>query len=355
VKKAVPHFLTLNSELSNSFSSIVPLKEMHQLIGSFKGKRIAVWGDFILDEYIFTKAARVSREAPVLITEYENEAFRLGGAGNVAANIKALGGEPIPIGFIGLDQGGDILRDVLAKSGISDKGLIPVNKFVTPRKTRILSGDSHTRRQQVLRIDRLNRISLNEDRHSELVGSLRDILLDANFLVISDYLHCSVRGEDIETARKSLTLPPMAVDSRRHLKSFAHIRVATPNLAELQRLYPGLDLNMEKDFNQAGTELRQSLDADGLLMKRGDEGMSLLEADSPPRRIGIYGSREIVDVTGAGDTVIALIALGLASGADLLTSARVAAVGAGLSVMKAGAATIAPNELIEALTKGKLP
>lgn len=328
--------------------------EMQQLVQNFRGKRIAVWGDLILDEYITTCAARVSREAPVLITEFERADFRLGGAGNVAANIRSLGGEPFPIGFIGKDQGGDILRDVLYRSGIPDNGLLAIKDFVTPRKTRILSGDRHTRRQQVLRIDRLNRSHLSEQHYANLLNQAETICKDCRFLVISDYLHCSIRQQDYHAARKRFDLAPVAVDSRRHLRSFPDVRVATPNLNELQRIFPGTEFNCEEDYLRAAMDLRREINSDGLLLKRGDEGMILLESNQPPTRIGIYGSREIVDVTGAGDTVIALLSLGLASGAALSACAKIAAVAAGLTVMKAGAATVTPDELIKALSSGKL-
>ncbi|HDP95601.1 MAG TPA: hypothetical protein ENN40_09610 [Candidatus Aminicenantes bacterium] len=330
-------------------------REMQQLVRKFRGKRIAVWGDLILDEYITTCAARVSREAPVLITEFESDDFRLGGAGNVAANIRALGGEPHPIGFVGRDQSGDILRDVLSRSGIPDDGLLAVKDFITPRKTRILSGDQHTRRQQVLRIDRLNRSPLPEQHHANLLDQLEKVLKDSSFLVISDYLCCSVREKDYHSARKRFDFPPVAVDSRRHLRSFPDVRIATPNLTELQRIFPATEFNREADFIGAAIDLHREINSDGLLLKRGDEGMVLLESSRPPTRIGIYGPLEIVDVTGAGDTVIALLSLGLASGADMLACARLAAVAAGLTVMKAGAATVTPDELIHALSTGTLP
>ncbi|MBN1197561.1 MAG: sugar kinase [Candidatus Aminicenantes bacterium] len=328
--------------------------EMQQLVQSFQGKRIAVWGDLILDEYITTCAARVSREAPVLITEFESADFRLGGAGNVAANIRSLGGEPFPIGFIGMDQGGDILREVLCRSGIPDSGLLAIKDFTTPRKTRILSGDRHTRRQQVLRIDRLNRSNLSEQHYANLLNQAEKIRKECSFLVISDYLHCSIREQDYHVARNRFNLTPVAVDSRRHLRSFPDVRVATPNLNELQRVFPENEFNCEEDYLQAAMGLRREINSEGLLLKRGDEGMILLEADQPPTRIGIYGSREIVDVTGAGDTVIALLSLGLASGADITACAKIAAVAAGLTVMKAGAATVTPGELSEALSIGTL-
>ena len=328
---------------------------MQSHIDGFRGRRIAVWGDPILDEYIFTRAARVSREAPVLIAEHESEAFRLGGAGNVAANIRALGGIPVPVGFVGADQTGDVIRRVLWDSDISEEGLIQIEGFVTPRKTRILSGDSHTRRQQVLRIDRLNRQEASETKRSDLMEKLGEIASSCDFLVISDYLQCSVRGEDLEKIRDRVDLPPTAVDSRRNLRSFSGMRVATPNLPELERLYPGRNLGVEEHFVDAGRKLLGELDARGLLLKRGDEGMVLLEEDGSLKTIGIFGSREIVDVTGAGDTVIAILALGLAAGTDLYTSARLAAVAAGLTVMKVGAATVTPRELSDALETGKLP
>ncbi len=325
---------------------------MQRLISAFKGQRVAVWGDFILDEYIYTRASRVSREAPVLISEFESQEFRLGGAGNVAANIRTLGGEPFPIGFIGNDDGGEILRRVLDRQGICDKGLVAVTNFTTPRKTRILSGDHHTRRQQVLRIDRLNRMPLTDEQRSSLLDRLAEVIDQCGFLVISDYLNCSVRPDDFNVLRARSSLPPVAVDSRRHLRSFTSVRVATPNLTELQRLFPESDFQNESEYLRAAMSLHEQINSDGLLLKRGDEGMLLLERNRSPQRIGIYGSREIVDVTGAGDTVIAVIALGQASGGDLLSCARLATVAAGLSVMKAGAATITPAELEQALTSG---
>lgn len=327
---------------------------MKHWVDAFQGKRIAVWGDFILDEYVFTRAKRVSREAPVLITEFESEAYRLGGAGNVAANMSALGARPVPVGVMGCDNSGKVLSHLLETQGITSEFLVAVDDFTTPKKSRIMSGDSHTSRQQVLRIDRLNSEKLTTAITERLVEKLRLVILDCDFLVISDYLNLSATGPVLDILRTEIPLPPIALDSRRHLKDFHDIRVATPNENELHCLFPGNGFSQLSDFFTAGKQLQNEMNAKGMIMKRGDKGMIVLDGEKDAREIGIFGPREIVDVTGAGDTVIALLSLALSADADLYTAARIATVAAGLTVMKSGASVVNPQELSAALKRERL-
>ena len=328
---------------------------MKHWVEAFSGKRIAVWGDFILDEYIYTHATRVSREAPVLIAEFESELFRLGGAGNVAANMKALGAIPVPVGVIGKDRSGRILSDLFTEKSIISEFLLEADGFTTPLKSRIMSGDSHTTRQQVLRIDRLNRGRLSAGVLEELTSRLSAALHGCDYLVISDYLSISATGHTLDTLRTMVDVPPIVVDSRRHLRDFRSIRAATPNESELHLLFPGNDFDQLGDFENAGRQLQKALPVEGMIMKRGDRGMVVLDGESEAREIGIFGPSEIVDVTGAGDTVIALLSLSLSAGTDLFTAARIATVGAGLTVMKAGASVVEPDELSCALSRENLP
>ncbi|MCP5107116.1 MAG: hypothetical protein GY950_27265, partial [bacterium] len=168
------------------------LKNVKEIVPEFAGKKVIVWGDLILDEYIYTTTGRISREAPVLVTEFDSNEYILGGAGNVVMNLEALGAVPIPAAFIGANDDGDTLRKILEEKSITTDYLVALENYRTPKKSRILSGGENTKKQQVLRIDTLNKALLEKPAYEKIESILRELLEDIDFLIISDYLYKSV-------------------------------------------------------------------------------------------------------------------------------------------------------------------
>lgn len=320
--------------------------KLKSILKEFKQKRIIVWGDFILDEYIYTTTSRISREAPVLVTEFESNEYRLGGAGNVVMNIKALGADPLPVGFIGSNGDGDVLVNILAQKGIDTSNLLKVTPYKTPKKSRILSGGENTKKQQVLRIDTLNRGQLLPDAYSQIEAILAKLLASVDFMIVSDYIYESVNPAVLDRLNKRFPGKTVIIDSRYHLTSFkGNISIATPNEPEIKRIFPGKQFYKEEDFYHAGAELLERMQAKGIILKRGHEGMIIFREGLEPVHLDIHGSAEIVDVTGAGDTVISVMSLALAGGADLVSASHLATIAAGMAVMKEGAAPIPIGEL----------
>lgn len=324
-------------------------QDLRQYLERFRDRQVIIWGDLILDEYIFTSTGRISREAPVLVTEFESNDYKLGGAGNVIMNIKSLAARPIPVGLVGKDADGAILLDLLEKNNITTDYLIEVDDYRTPKKSRILSGGENTKKQQVLRIDSLNKTPLKPAAYRHIEKRLSQLLAETEIVILSDYLYESVRTDVLNQVQKKFPDKLYIVDSRQHFPNFKNVTIATPNEPEIKKMFPGKSFWTDSDFYDAGRQFLQKIGASGVVLKRGHKGMVILEKDKPPRVIGIYGSSNIVDVTGAGDTVISVVGLGLQAGACLYDSARLANIAAGLVVMKAGCYPIPHDELWHAL------
>lgn len=322
---------------------------LKKVLAQFKDQPIIIWGDFILDEYIYTSTSRISREAPVIITEFETNSFHLGGAGNVAMNIKALGGRPLPVGLIGDDADGERLKELLQAHQIETKYMIEVRGYKTAKKSRILSGGDNTKKQQVLRIDTLNKSKTVSDAASSIGARLKHLLLEDHVVLVSDYLAESVKADVFHDMRQAFPDLPFIVDSRKHLLSLKPLTVATPNEPEIKKIFPGNQFDTEADFYHAGLDLMTELGAEGIILKRGHNGMIVFEQGKDPKSLDIFGSADIVDVTGAGDTVISVVGLARASGAGLLDAGRLANMAAGLAVMKEGAYPISNQELANVL------
>jgi len=322
---------------------------LSSIVSRFKKKKVAVWGDLILDQYVFTSAGRVSREAPVLVTEFEKNEYLLGGAGNVVMNLHALGAQPLPVGFVGKDAPGEILLGLLHEQGIATKHLVTADGFQTPLKSRILSGGDNTKKQQILRIDTLPPVPAGERARLKLVKALFAALAESDLLVLSDYLAQAVIPSVFHAVKKKFPGKPSVADSRGHLLDFPGVTLATPNEPEIKNLFPGNPFLADDDFLLAGGELLRMLDARGVVLKRGHRGMLVFGHGEKPVALDIYGTSQIVDVTGAGDTVLAVLGLGLASGASLLDSARLANIAGGIVVMHEGAYPVRRRELQDAL------
>ncbi len=305
-----------------------------------------MWGDFLLDRYIYAYAERLSREAPVPILKFERERYDLGGAGNTAKNITSLGGEAYAIGITGKDEKKKILKELLKKHRIEAKWLIEA-EGETPEKIRVLAGAEKTKRQQVLRLDR------GEFMAQGSRGKLKEILIKLiahmDALIISDYGYGSTDGQILrEVIMESKRKPWILIDSHHRLLEFPDALVATPNIPEIEYL-AGKKLISLNDFVKEGRKILKRTSLKALYITLGNRGMLLLERRKKAFHLPIFGTTNIVDVTGAGDTVIAVIALALAAGGTHREAAALANVAGGLVVMKEGAATLTPNELQEGI------
>jgi len=321
---------------------------------NFEGKKILVWGDFILDEYIFTSTVRTSREAPVLVTEYVSNLFKLGGAGNVVMNLKSMGAVPIPVGLIDKKNTGHEINNILSSYGIDNSGLLEIDDYKTPKKSRILSGSENTRKQQILRIDTLNNSEISKKSHDQLFEILVSLIPKCDTVIISDYLKEAVTAEMFSKLIGLFPEKIFILDSRDNLLEFKGVSYVTPNEPEIKKLFPSVKFRDKEDFLASGKDLIKILKCRGVVLKRGHEGMIIFEKDTEPVIIPIHGSSEIVDVTGAGDTVISLIALGLNSGFSLIQSAKIANTGASVVVMKEGAYPLKPAEIEAELSDVKI-
>jgi rfaE bifunctional protein kinase chain/domain len=320
---------------------------LHSIIDRFAGKKVAVWGDFILDEYLYGKTRRISREAPVLIISYQNQEFSLGGAGNSVLNLKALGADPLPLGVLGRDESGDKICEILRSQRLPTRYLLRLADYQTPVKTRILAGEENTKKQQILRIDKEALVPDAARLNKRLIGMLKYIAVSAEALLISDYNYLTVQEEIFAAALPSFKKlkRPVTLDSRYRLLHFQGITAATPNEPEVEgALHIELNDNLLL-LKKAGDLLLKNLQSKALLITRGSRGMALFEKGKQPFIIPIYGPTDIVDVTGAGDTVISVFTLALACGATFREATILANYAGGIVVMKKGTATLSPAEL----------
>lgn len=326
---------------------------LHDLIDRFKGRKVAVWGDFILDEYIYGCTRRISREAPVLILSYRKREYLLGGAGNALQNLKALGAVPVPVGVIGRDEAGEALLALLKEQGIRGSNLFRDAHCATPIKTRILAGEDNTRKQQILRIDREAFVPDDPRLKTKLAAALRGLASSCAALIISDYSYQSVRPDVFRAALPSLRKSglPVCLDSRFRLMEYPGVTIATPNEPEVEAALGRAVGDGPASVRKAGETLRTALRSRAVLITRGSRGMALFERGQPMFSLPVHGSTDIVDVTGAGDTVISVFALALASGGSFRRAALLANVAGGLVVMKKGTATVTPAELRGALSR----
>ncbi|HEX3177310.1 MAG TPA: PfkB family carbohydrate kinase [Methylomirabilota bacterium] len=323
---------------------------LRRLISGFTGKTIVVIGDVIIDEYLFGKPARISREAPVLILRFSEREVRLGGAANAAHNVRALGGRALPIGVVGRDAPGDELLALFHAAGMPTDGMAVETGRVTPMKTRIMAGGYQATRQQVVRLDREPSGEPQPMTEDAMLSRLSSLAERADALLVSDYGYGTVTPRVFERVRAIArrTNATVTVDSRYDLLKFTGVTAATPNEAELEHL-TGTAVDDERSVEKAGRQLLERLEARMLLVTRGSRGMALLERDGATTFIPIHGTDEIADVTGAGDTVISVFTLALAAGAAPLEAATLANVAGGVVVMKRGSATVSTPELRQAL------
>jgi rfaE bifunctional protein kinase chain/domain len=323
------------------------------LIARFPRVRIGVFGDLIVDEFIYGEIARVSREAPVLILNYDSTEIVPGGAGNAANNVAALGGRCAIVGIAGRDDTGDRLIAALGDR-VDTRHVMRPRGYRTPTKTRILAGGVHSAKQQVVRIDRAARQDVASLEAAAIAARLAKAASRCDALLVSDYGSGLVRPAAVRQAhaalrRRGAAAPPLLVDSRYSLLSFRGMTACTPNESEVEQLFDVRIGENTRVLERAGRELLKRTRSGAVIVTRGSRGMALFETDRPTAHIPIFGSDQIADVTGAGDTVIATLTLALAAGASFLQAAHLANYAGGLVVMKRGTATVSADELRQAV------
>ena len=326
------------------------MNHLADIVKQFSQKRIVVIGDAINDQFVHGQISRVSREAPVFILSHEHTETTPGGAGNCAANLAALGAKAALVSVVGYDEPGKSLLDKLKAAGIDCRGIITTAGRKTTTKVRVLAGQAHSTRHQVIRIDYDGEPAVSEHERDQMSSLAQDKIASADALVVSDY---NYGVADVMLVALALELAkqrgiPSLVDSRFRLADFGGFTSGTPNEEEIAQQYGDLS---ESELKVSGEALRDRLQFRALLVTRGSHGMMLFEEDKEPLRIDAVGSRQPVDVTGAGDTVIATYALGLACGASFADAAQLANLAGGIVVMKRGTATVSAGELLNAIAQ----
>lgn len=302
------------------------------------------------DQSVYGEIKRVSREAPVLILKECEKRVVPGGGGNAANNLAALGATVTPVGVVGEDETGDALLRYFREKGISTRHIVRCGDYPTPTKTRVLGGLTHWQRQQIVRIDREPSAPLPRPVRSRLTRTAASLLGASTGLLVADYGYSTTDAVEIESLRrKARRNLPITIDSRYDILNYKNLTAATPNEPELEAAF-GLPIGSDLErLHLLGRKFlhRQRLQA--LLVTRGRDGMVLFEARKPAQHLPIFGSDQAVDVTGAGDSVIAAFTLSLAAGASFLEAALIANCAGGIVVMKRGTATVSIGEITEAI------
>ncbi|MBX7114065.1 MAG: bifunctional hydroxymethylpyrimidine kinase/phosphomethylpyrimidine kinase [Myxococcaceae bacterium] len=318
------------------------------LLAQIAKAKVLVVGDLVADEYVFGQTERVSREAPVLVVRHEHDEVKLGGAANAAANASALGAQVTAVGVLGKDSRGQALRRGFAQASIDFSGVIS-GSVQTETKTRVLAGGAGTQRQQMLRVDRGNATPLPAAVRTKLAQALERAIGSCDVVLVSDYGGGVLGDETRDVLRQAWQAgKKVCVDSRYALSAYYGATVCKPNEPELAAV-TGLPVDTDAQLLVAGQEALSTLACEVLLVTRGRRGMAVLQKNAPHALIPVWGPRDALDVTGAGDTVNAVFASALATGAKPVDAARLANVAGALVVQKRGTATVSAAELKHAV------
>jgi rfaE bifunctional protein kinase chain/domain len=317
------------------------------ILAKLPGKSILIVGDVMLDEYIWGEVRRVSPEAPVPVVELQRRTYALGGAANVAANVTSLEGRAILAGIVGDDAQSRILREELFRCGIEGDGLLIDCARPTTTKSRIIAHN-----QQVVRLDSEQCNSLSPQMEEALLDWIEKHLEEADILVLSDYAKgviTSRLAEEVICIARGASKPIVVDPKGRAYCKYRGATVVTPNTQEAHLALNHL-LNLPDDLTAMGQQLLMLLGGSAVLITRGPEGMTLFDPGRQAVHIPAAG-RHVYDVTGAGDTVVATLALALAAGATLEQGARLANAAAGIVVGKVGTATVESRELMASVAE----
>ena len=311
----------------------------------FPGKKIVIVGDLVADQFLRGTISRVSREAPVFILRHDETETLPGGAANAAVNVASLGGNAVLVGLIGKDLNGDALHESLCSLNVNCDSIVFSGEIQTTTKIRVLAGQHYAPRQQVIRIDYENKSEISANLLDKLSENFVAAAENADAFVISDYNYGAANAGIAEIAKKIAAEKkiPLLVDSRFRLEQFPNATTATPNQEEVEQI-------LGENFTVRNcVELCVKLGYESLLITRGNKGMLLIERGKEPSEFEAVGAKQPIDVTGAGDTVIAAYALGLASGLCFTEAAKIANHAGGIVVMKKGTASVNAGELLQSI------
>jgi len=327
-------------------------QRLREIVAGFTDRRILALGDMVADEYIIGRPGRLSREAPIPVLEWTGRYIVPGGGANLARNARTLGGEVAVAGVIGRDEPGGALRESLLAAGVGIVGLVEEQGRPTSTKTRVVGGSSQVVSQQIARIDRVVSTEINDATKARIIDYLRRELPRFDALIISDYENGVINRDIIAAAlplahEHGLTI---TVDAHGDLHRFQGITIATPNQDEAAATL-GAPLRGDDDVCRGGADLVRSMRARGVLITRGSEGMTLVEADGACHHLPASQLSEVRDATGAGDTVSATVTLALTAGASLLEAAHLGNLAAGIVVRRLGAATTTRERLTDEIAK----
>ena len=315
---------------------------LKELLTKFKNRRIAVVGDVMVDKYLWGTVARISPEAPVPVVEVEKETERLGGAANVANNIKSLGGWPLLVGVVGDDTNGTLLTKLLAEQGCPINGIVRDASRPTTIKTRVIAHSQH-----VVRIDNEQKRDISPAVQDQILSVLHSTINSLDGIILQDYnkgvIVKSLIHQIIEMARKHEKV--VTVDPKfRNFFEYKNATVFKPNRKEVEEAL-GIKLTSEEDVHDAMVLLKKKLNAENVLVTRGEQGMSLLDKQGSLHHLPTW-ARHVADVSGEGDTVIATLTMALASGASILESATLANFAGGVVCGEVGIVPIMPDALL---------
>ena len=324
-----------------------------ELVDRFPETTVLLLGDLVLDRFVLGTPKRVSREAPVIILRREAQRDVPGGAANALANLAALDVRTLPIGVVGDDEPGEALLGTLAARGVDTTAVLRVAGYQTPTKVRILGGGPCSLKHQVARYDIEDRLPDGGPWLSEVLDRLDRLAPQAQAIALSDYGYGTVADEAVRRLAAGGQRPRWTcADSRNRIAEFKGVDGVTPNLQELEAT-AGQSLDGDEAVTAAAEALRRRLGARFVLATRGNRGMTLVENGQPTLHIPVYGTDEVADVTGAGDTVLAVLTAALATGATPAEAALLANYGGGVVVMKLGTATVSRRELLSAIERDR--
>jgi len=326
-------------------------ERLRRIVESFPKITITVLGDLVADEFVFGEISRVSREAPVLILKHRERTVVPGGGANAINNLADLGVNVLPVGLVGDDEAGRLLLKAFRHKHIPVSGVLKDKSYTTVTKTRILAGMTHTARQQVVRVDREPETEPNRHLKRELVLAAREYARASDALLISDYGYGAASPALLNAIRERGRVDglPVILDSRYRMLQYSGVIAATPNEPEVEA---ALGVRIGNDWARvcaAGEQIMSQMKLQSLVITRGRDGMAAFAGKHKPLDIPIFGSDQVADVTGAGDTVIATFAAAFAAGASTEEAAHLANYAGGIVVMKRGTATVSRQELLDAL------
>jgi len=326
---------------------------LRMIVETFPKVTVTVLGDLVADEYVFGEISRVSREAPVLILKHRERTVVPGGGANAANNLADLGLNVLPVGIVGDDEPGQLLLKYFRHKKIAVSGVLKDKAYTTVTKTRILAGMTHTARQQVVRVDREPQATPNHHLARELYLAARNYVRVSDALLVSDYGYGAATPALLTALQEKSKLGsvPVVLDSRHRMLQYSGVTAATPNEPEVEE---ALGIRIGQDWNKvvsAGAQLMERMQLQSLVITRGRDGMVAFDGKQKPVDIPIFGSDQVADVTGAGDTVIAAFTAALAAGATTEEAAQLANYAGGIVVMKRGTATVSRDELLQALNQ----